>query len=149
MECCSMIESWIIFIIALELYDQFFSRIINCLIELGKSLGCYKITLNCTDKMITFYERLGFVKEESNANFLVIRVDQKWFLIRNDFKKNKKHQNHFWKYLPVFWKHIIIFVDFLYIFDVYNEIYNGKKLCTFDLMYLYYCSKPNGYFWIV
>jgi len=35
---------------------------------------------------------------------------------------------------------------FLYIFDVYNEIYNGKKLCTFDLMYLYYCSKPNGYF---
>jgi len=27
--------------------------------------------------MITFYERLGFVKEESNANFLVIRVDQK------------------------------------------------------------------------
>jgi len=51
--------------------------IINCLIELGKSLGCYKITLNCTDKMITFYERLGFVKEESNANFLVIRVDQK------------------------------------------------------------------------
>lgn len=51
--------------------------IVKCLIELGKSLGCYKITLNCTDKMIKFYERLDFVKEEGNANFLVIRVDQK------------------------------------------------------------------------
>ena len=51
-----------------------FSRIVKCLIELGKSLGCYKITLNCTDQMITFYERLGFVCEKGNANFLCIRV---------------------------------------------------------------------------
>jgi len=48
--------------------------IVKCLIELGKSLGCYKITLNCTDQMITFYERLGFVCEKGNANFLCIRV---------------------------------------------------------------------------
>lgn len=48
--------------------------ILQSLIELGKSLGCYKITLNCKDKMIPYYERLGFVAEESNANFLVIRV---------------------------------------------------------------------------
>jgi len=50
--------------------------IVNILIELGKSLGCYKITLNCTDQMIAFYQRLGFVAEEGNANFLVIRVPQ-------------------------------------------------------------------------
>jgi len=48
--------------------------ILLSLIELGKSLGCYKITLNCKDNMIPYYERLGFVAEESNANFLVIRV---------------------------------------------------------------------------
>jgi len=48
--------------------------IVKILIELGKSLGCYKITLNCTDKMIAFYQRLGFVAEQGNANFLVIRV---------------------------------------------------------------------------
>jgi len=50
--------------------------IVKSLIELGKSLGCYKITLNCTDQMIPFYERLGFVGEVGNANFLVIRVPQ-------------------------------------------------------------------------
>lgn len=50
--------------------------IVQSLIDMGKSLGCYKITLNCTDQMIPFYERLGFVAEKGNANFLVIRVPQ-------------------------------------------------------------------------
>lgn len=50
--------------------------IVNSLIELGKSLGCYKITLNCKDDRISFYENLGFKAEEGNANFLVIRVSQ-------------------------------------------------------------------------
>jgi len=47
--------------------------IVQTLVELGKALNCYKITLNCTDQMISFYERLGFVAEPNNANFLVIR----------------------------------------------------------------------------
>jgi len=50
--------------------------IVQTLVELGKALDCYKITLNCTDQMIAFYERLGFVAEKGNANFLVIRVPQ-------------------------------------------------------------------------
>jgi len=50
--------------------------IVKCLIELGKFLGCYKITLNCTDNMLRFYKNLEFVAEENNANFLVIRVPQ-------------------------------------------------------------------------
>ena len=51
-------------------------RIVKILVELGKQLGCYKITLNCNDQMLRFYiEKLGFVAEENNANFLVIRVD--------------------------------------------------------------------------
>jgi len=47
--------------------------IVQSLVGLGKALNCYKITLNCTDQMISFYERLGFVAEQGNANFLVIR----------------------------------------------------------------------------
>ncbi len=49
-------------------------RIVATLIELGKKLGCYKITLNCTDQMMRFYDGLGFKAEEGNANFLMIRV---------------------------------------------------------------------------
>ena len=53
-----------------------FVRIVATLIELGKQLGCYKITLNCNDQMIRFYNGLGFKAEEGDANFLVIRVPQ-------------------------------------------------------------------------
>lgn len=49
-------------------------RLIATLIELGKSLGCYKISLNCVDDMVKFYTKLGFVQEESNANFLQLRT---------------------------------------------------------------------------
>lgn len=52
-------------------------RLVTSLVELGKTLGCYKITLNCTDKMIPFYNGFGFVAESGNANFLMIRIPQK------------------------------------------------------------------------
>ena len=58
----------------LQIIKFFLYRLTASLIELGKSLGCYKITLNCTDAMIPFYEGLGFKAEAGNANFLVIRV---------------------------------------------------------------------------
>lgn len=51
--------------------------LVTTLVELGKVLGCYKITLNCTDEMIKFYNGFGFVAEKGNANFLMIRVPQK------------------------------------------------------------------------
>ena len=41
---------------------------------LATKLGCYKITLNCTDKMIKFYTGLGYKSEEGNANYMCIRV---------------------------------------------------------------------------
>lgn len=50
------------------------------MIELAKALGCYKITLNCTDEMIRFYTSLGFKAEPGNANFLMIRVPRATFL---------------------------------------------------------------------
>ena len=32
----------------------------KCLVEIGKKLGCYRITLFCDKKLIKFYERNGF-----------------------------------------------------------------------------------------
>lgn len=52
----------------------YYFRIVATLIEMGKSLGCYKVSLNCTDQMIKFYCSLGFKQEEGNANFLQIRM---------------------------------------------------------------------------
>jgi hypothetical protein len=42
--------------------------------ELAGSLGCYKVTLNCTDKTLPYYSKFGFLAETNNANFLVMRV---------------------------------------------------------------------------
>lgn len=44
------------------------------LIEMGRNLGCYKLSLNCTDDKMTYYEKFGFKAEKNNANFLVMRT---------------------------------------------------------------------------
>lgn len=49
-------------------------RIVGSLIALGKALGCYKISLNCSDAMVGYYGSLGFKHEEGNANFLQLRT---------------------------------------------------------------------------
>jgi len=41
---------------------------------LAKSLGCYKVTLNCTDEMVKYYTGLGYNMEKGNANFLCLRL---------------------------------------------------------------------------
>jgi len=43
---------------------------------LAKHLGCYKITLDCRDIMIPFYESLGYEKEASNGNFMTVRYNK-------------------------------------------------------------------------
>ena len=48
--------------------------LVCALIELGRNLGCYKISLNCTDDKIPYYEKFGFKGEKNNANFLVLRT---------------------------------------------------------------------------
>jgi len=47
--------------------------LLTTLVSLSKHLDCYKISLDCRDQMIPFYETLGFVKEPNNGNFMVIR----------------------------------------------------------------------------
>uniref|UniRef100_A0AC35TH95 Glucosamine 6-phosphate N-acetyltransferase n=1 Tax=Rhabditophanes sp. KR3021 TaxID=114890 RepID=A0AC35TH95_9BILA len=44
------------------------------LVSLAKSLGVYKISLECKDSLISYYELFGFVKDCGN-NFLVQRFD--------------------------------------------------------------------------
>merc|ERR1719443_1454205 len=44
---------------------------------LAVKLGCYKVTLNCNDKMINFYASLGYKSEDGNSNYMCIRIQGK------------------------------------------------------------------------
>ena len=50
--------------------------ILKTKIELAKSLGCYKITLNCKNGKVDYYKKFGFVAEKDNDKFLVMRMPQ-------------------------------------------------------------------------
>ncbi len=52
-------------------------RLVVTLSELAASVGCYKVTLNCTDEMVPYYGKFGFKAEPGDANFLVLRVQKK------------------------------------------------------------------------
>jgi len=41
---------------------------------LAFKLSCYKMTLNCQDKMIKFYSSLGYKSEEGNDNYMCVRL---------------------------------------------------------------------------
>ncbi|RXG51107.1 putative glucosamine 6-phosphate N-acetyltransferase [Armadillidium vulgare] len=47
--------------------------IVTTILLLSKQVGCYKIGLDCNDKMKPFYESLGFKGEEGNDRSMVIR----------------------------------------------------------------------------
>lgn len=40
---------------------------------LANHLGCYKMSLDCKDKLIPFYTSLGYVLEKGNSNSMTIR----------------------------------------------------------------------------
>ncbi|XP_046423671.1 probable glucosamine 6-phosphate N-acetyltransferase [Neodiprion virginianus] len=42
---------------------------------LAQRLRCYKLSLDCKDTIVKFYERLGFIKEPANGNHLNARFD--------------------------------------------------------------------------
>lgn len=42
---------------------------------LAHELGCYKMTLECKDKLIPFYNSLGYVLEPGNGNSMQIRFE--------------------------------------------------------------------------
>lgn len=43
---------------------------------LARYLQCYKLSLDCKDHLIPFYESLGFIREPSNANYLNMRFSK-------------------------------------------------------------------------
>ncbi|XP_054707411.1 probable glucosamine 6-phosphate N-acetyltransferase [Uloborus diversus] len=43
---------------------------------LAEHIGCYKITLDCKDKMVKFYKQFGFVCETGNNNMMTIRFKE-------------------------------------------------------------------------
>ncbi|KAL2713543.1 putative glucosamine 6-phosphate N-acetyltransferase [Vespula squamosa] len=47
--------------------------LVNVILQLARYLHCYKISLDCRDNLIPFYESLGFKREPNNANSLNIR----------------------------------------------------------------------------
>ncbi|KZC06181.1 PREDICTED: probable glucosamine 6-phosphate N-acetyltransferase [Dufourea novaeangliae] len=47
--------------------------VVNIVLQLARYLHCYKLSLDCKDHLIPFYESLGFKREPSNANYLNIR----------------------------------------------------------------------------
>lgn len=49
-----------------------FSRLVHIMKDFAQKLGCYKLTLECNDHLIKFYNKNGFIKEE-NQNFMSIR----------------------------------------------------------------------------
>nr|CAG4652240.1 EOG090X0FKI [Triops cancriformis] len=56
---------------------QLGKTLVLALISLSRVLGSYKLSLDCKDTMIPFYQSLGFVGEPGNANTLVIRLTGK------------------------------------------------------------------------
>ena len=41
---------------------------------LARAQGCYKVTLNCADPMVKFYNGFGFRCEDGDANFMALRL---------------------------------------------------------------------------
>lgn len=50
---------------------------------LAQRLGCYKMSLDCKDKLIPFYKSIGYVLEPGNSNTMNIRYEQKNTLAAN------------------------------------------------------------------
>ncbi|XP_031624577.1 probable glucosamine 6-phosphate N-acetyltransferase [Contarinia nasturtii] len=50
--------------------------IVSTVTLLGEYLGCYKMTLECKDKLIQFYTSMGYVLEAGNGNSMHIRYGQ-------------------------------------------------------------------------
>ena len=44
-------------------------QIINTLLEYAEKKGCYKTILDCTDEVMSFYEKLGFKRHSNSMRF--------------------------------------------------------------------------------
>ena len=51
-------------------------QVVTTAINLARKLKSYKLSLDCRDAMISYYESLGFTAESGRANMLVIRFEK-------------------------------------------------------------------------
>ncbi|XP_065221813.1 probable glucosamine 6-phosphate N-acetyltransferase [Planococcus citri] len=49
--------------------------LVSTLSNLSEKLSCYKVTLECKDELLPFYQRLGFTRESNNSNYLQKRFE--------------------------------------------------------------------------
>ncbi|XP_055609187.1 probable glucosamine 6-phosphate N-acetyltransferase [Uranotaenia lowii] len=56
---------------------------------LAARLGCYKMSLDCKDKLIPFYKSIGYMLEPGNANTMNIRYEQPLIVIVNRTSLNE------------------------------------------------------------
>lgn len=62
-------------VVSREMRGRQLGKLLNYyLVEMARELGVYKMSLECKDKLITFYEQFGFVKDAGN-NFMVQRFE--------------------------------------------------------------------------
>lgn len=63
----------LLMLIILIIYNVY--RIVQCLINMSRNLNCYKISLECNDANLKWYNSMGFIREQGNSNFLQIRFN--------------------------------------------------------------------------
>ncbi|EFN85541.1 probable glucosamine 6-phosphate N-acetyltransferase [Harpegnathos saltator] len=47
--------------------------VVTIIVQLSRYFHCYKLSLDCTDRLVSFYENIGFKREPNNANHLNMR----------------------------------------------------------------------------
>jgi len=55
---------------------RFGKIIVQCLMSMARTLHCYKISLECNDSNVNWYNSMGFVREQGNSNFMQIKFDK-------------------------------------------------------------------------
>ena len=45
------------------------------IVELSKKIGCYKMSVRCTEDRIDFYNSVGFKCEANNSNSMILKFD--------------------------------------------------------------------------
>lgn len=47
--------------------------VVTIIVQLSRYFHCYKLSLDCVDRLVPFYENIGFKREANNANYLNMR----------------------------------------------------------------------------
>ncbi|RLU20872.1 hypothetical protein DMN91_007486 [Ooceraea biroi] len=47
--------------------------VVTIIVQLARHFHCYKLSLDCIDRLVPFYENIGFKREPNNANYLNMR----------------------------------------------------------------------------